>query len=61
MGIAGGVGAHRQVVSSSLTHAACTHQPRTALYADDREGPSGSFSNEHGQQPFRVEVLDPER
>jgi len=31
------------------------------LSADDRDRPSGSFSNQHKQHPLRVEVLDEKR
>jgi hypothetical protein len=58
MGIAAGVVAHRPAPSRLR----CVYDDSVRAHFDRRfppgDRPSGSFSNEHGQQPFRVEVAD---
>jgi hypothetical protein len=74
MGIAAGAGVHRPAVgvqwelrrALARTDQHLGHYDASVRAHVDRRFPpgdrsSGSFLNEHGQQPFRIEVLDAER
>jgi hypothetical protein len=61
MGIAMPRGTDRPVVPSSFAQPV----PHTSIYSDSfadlPDCPSDRFSNEHGQQPLRIEILDAKR
>jgi hypothetical protein len=61
MGIAISFGAHRPVGSSSFAGSECTPQPTPDSLAKLRDRPSGCFSNQHRQEPLRIEILNSER
>jgi len=48
-------------VSPLLFRSAHAGRPAPTPFADLRDRPSGSFSNQHGQHPLRVEILDSKR
>jgi len=58
MGIAMLFGAHRPAVSSSFAGSEYTPRPTPDPLVNLRDRPSGYFSNQHRQQPLRIEILD---
>jgi hypothetical protein len=61
MVIATPFGAHRPAVSSSFACPAGARRPTPVPFADLRDGPSGCFSNQHGQQRLRMKASRPDR
>jgi len=61
MGIAARLGAQRPAFCLCSAAQRGHVGPTPMLSADDRDRPSGSFSNQHKQHPLRVEVLDEKR
>ena len=59
MGIAAGVGARRPAVLPPRSFR--THTRRPTPLADLRDRASGCFSNQHWQQPLRIEIPDSKR
>jgi hypothetical protein len=61
MGIAARLGAQRPAFCLCSAAQRAHVGPTPVLSADDRDRPSGYFSNQHGQQPLHIEILDAKR
>jgi hypothetical protein len=61
MGVAVGAGVLGPEASSWFTDSEFTPRPTSASFAELHDESSGSFSNQHGQQPLHIEILDAKR